>query len=228
MGNGDRTYRIHRAVVTPGLDGDWDGEAWSRASTLHVNLFRSEGSDHHPDTRARVLYDDEGLYVIFRVYDRYVRCVATEYQDPVYKDACVEFFVQPRQDKGYFNFEMNCGGVLLLKYIEDCTRTDDGFEKYVDVPAELGAEVVAFHSLNAPIEPEIAEHVEWRVEYAIPFSLFEHYAGPLGDLAGQTWRGNFYKCADGCSHPHWASWAPVGRVLNFHVPQHFAPLRFEG
>jgi len=209
------------------LDGDWDSEPWSRAFTVHVNLFRPEGSDHHPDTRARVLYDDEGLYVIFRVYDRFVRCLATEYQDPVYQDACVEFFVRPRAERGYFNFEMNCGGVLLLKYIEDCTRTDDGFKKYLDVPAEIGGQVVAYHSLDAPIDPEIEDPVEWRVEYAIPFSLFERYVGPLGELPGQTWRGNFYKCAENNSHPHYASWAPIGEELNFHVPEHFAPLHFE-
>ncbi len=196
------------------------------AATAHINLFRSEGSDHHPDARARVLYDDEGLYLIFRVYDRYVRCLTTEYQGPVYQDACVEFFVQPHPGKGYFNFEMNCGGVLLLKYIEDATRTDGGFAKSVDVPVDLGSDVVAYHSLNAPIEPELENPLEWRVEYAIPFSLFEHYVGPLGEVAGQAWRGNFYKCAENNSHPHWGSWAPVGRELNFHVPERFAPLRF--
>lgn len=227
MGNGERTYRIRRAMARPGLDGDWDSDVWTRAATAHINLFRPEGCNHHPDTRVKMLYDDEGLYLIFRVYDQFVRCLATEYQGDVYEDACVEFFVQPRREAGYFNFEMNCGGVLLLKYIEDARRTNDGFEKFVNVPSELGSEVVAFHSLNAPIEEEIAGPIEWRVEYAVPFSLFEHYLGPLGEIAGQTWRGNFYKCADGSSHPHWASWAPIGRELNFHVPERFASLRFE-
>ena len=37
---------------------------------------------------------------------------------------------------------------------------------------------------------------------------------------------NFFKCADDSSHPHWASWAPIGEALNFHQPQYFAPLRF--
>ncbi len=228
MGNGERSYRIRRAMARPGLDGDWDSDVWTHADTAHINLFRPEGSNHHPDTRVKVLYDEEGLYLIFRVYDQFVRCLATEYQGHVYEDACVEFFVQPRRDAGYFNFEMNCGGVLLLKYIEDERRTETGFEKFVNVPSELGSEVVVFHSLNAPVEEEIADPVEWRVEYAIPFSLFEHYLGPLGEIAGQTWRGNFYKCADGSSHPHWASWAPISRELNFHVPAHFAQLRFEG
>jgi len=67
--------------------------------------------------------------------------------------------------------------------------------------------------------------VEWCLEYAIPVALFEAYAGSLGNLASQTWRGNFFKCADATSHPHWASWAPIGEELNFHQPEFFAPLR---
>jgi len=33
----------------------------------------------------------------------------------------------------------------------------------------------------------------------------EHYVGPLGPLTGQVWRGNFFKCAEDNSHPHWAA-----------------------
>ena len=55
----------------------------------------------------------------------------------------------------------------------------------------------------------------------------EQYVGRLCNLPGQTWRGNFYKCADRSSHPHWASWSPLGEPLNFHTPQFFGPLRLE-
>ncbi|MBI5094406.1 MAG: diguanylate cyclase, partial [Candidatus Hydrogenedentes bacterium] len=68
---------------------------------------------------------------------------------------------------------------------------------------------------------------EWADEYPIPRALFETYVGPLGRIDGQTWRANFYKCGDETSHPHWASWAPIGEELNFHQPQYFAPIHFD-
>ena len=220
-------YAIRKTEHTPDLDGRWDSPVWQQAETLEIAQFRPESSDHRPATQARLLYDARGIHVMFNVQDRYVRCVATKYQGDVCEDACVEFFAQPKPDQGYFNFETNCGGVLLLNYIEDPTRTADGFVKYTDVPWDIASRIRVYHSLTGPIDPEIKEAVEWRVQYVIPFDLFERYVGPLGDLPGQEWRGNFYKCAETNSHPHWAAWSPIDGALNFHRPDRFAPIRFE-
>lgn len=218
------TYTIRKTSIPPPLDGAFATGAWSLAEEGRVALFRKEGSGHCPDARFRVLHDGTSLYVRFEIRDRYVRSVHTHYQDPVCRDSCAEFFVRPRPDKGYFNFEINAGGTLLLSYIEDATRVPGGFEKFRMVPADLGRQVQIWHSLPATVEPELAEPVTWGIGYRIPVSLFEHYTGPLGKLAGQTWRGNFYKCGDQTSHPHWASWAPV-TALNFHLPECFGELK---
>jgi hypothetical protein len=154
--------------------------------------------------------------------------VHTRYLDPVCRDSCVEFFVQPRADKGYFNIEFNCGGTLLLYYIEDPTRTPGGqgeFAKMTPVARELAETIEVAHSLPNVVEPEIAEPTTWLLQYAAPLSLFEAYVGPLGSVSGHKWQGNFYKCADKSSHPHWASWAPLDAV-NFHLPRCFAPIYF--
>ena len=74
------------------------------------------------------------------------------------------------------------------------------------------------------IELEIATPVVWTVGFSIPLALFEHYVGPLGTLAGQVWRSNFFKCAEENSRPHWASWSPVDE-FNFHRPNCFGSLR---
>jgi len=203
------SYTIRRAAATPRLDGDWDSPLWKRAQTITIDRFRPESSDHRPVTRARVLYDAEQLYVMFRVEDQYVRCLTTAYQGPVYEDACVEFFVQPRRDKGYFNFEMNCGGALLLRNVTDPTRIGDELTEFTNVPWRLASQIHVFHSMPQVVEPEIEDHVTWVVEYSVPFTLFEEVIGPLGDVAGQEWSGNFFKCAETNSHPHFASWAPI-------------------
>jgi hypothetical protein len=145
----------------------------------------------------------------------------------VCKDSCVEFFVQPIEGKGYFNFEMSCIGTLLLTYIEDPTKTPQGFAKCTEVPATLGDAVGRHHSLTGPIEDEIADPTVWTVAYHIPWRVFETFVGPLGSPAGKTWRANFYTCADETSHPHWGAWAAIGDELNFHQPARFAPIQFD-
>ena len=67
---------------------------------------------------------------------------------------------------------------------------------------------------------------EWILEYNLPFGLFQAYLGELRPTAGMRWRGNFFKCGDDTSHPHWASWSPIGEALNFHQPDTFGALEF--
>jgi hypothetical protein len=219
-------YTIRRANPVPQLSADWSDPVWEQAETLEIQHFRPEGSDHHPRTVARLLYDAPGIYGIFRAQERCVRCRRTQYHDEVWKDSCVEFFAAPKPDRGYFNFEFNCGGAFLCNHITNHERTTDGFKEFVKLPADIGQTIRARSSLPPRIDPEITEEVIWTLGFFIPFTLFEHYLGPLGEVAGQVWRGNFFKCADESSHPHWGSWAPVDE-FNFHRPNCFGTVRFD-
>ena len=216
-------YTVQQTSTPPALDGAFAKGAWGTAEEGKVALFHAKSSDHHPDVRFRVLHDDSSLYVKFEVQDRYVRSLQTAYQGMVCRDSCAEFFVRPLAGKGYFNFEVNAGGTLLLYYIEDHTPAPGGFVKFQKVSAEWGRKVQIWHSLPAVVDPEIQEPVTWGIGYRVPMALFEAYTGPLGKLSGQTWRANFFKCGDNTSHPHWASWAPI-TALRFHLPECFGEL----
>ena len=220
-----KKYVIRSTAARPHLDGEWDSTIWAKAETAAIDWFHPKSSDHHPETHTRALYSAEGLHLIFRVKDKYVRSVTTEYCGPVWKDACVEFFVKPRAEKGYFNLEMNCGGTFLLGYADE---SPDGKKKSERVSEDLASHIEIYHSMPDKVDPEITDATEWRVEYFVPFTVFEKHVGPLGNVAGQTWRGNFYKCAENNSHPHWAAWSPVGELLNFHQPDKFGEIMFQG
>jgi hypothetical protein len=217
------SYRIHRCVASPELNADWNQPAWHAAETLEIKNFRPESSAHHPQTSIRLLHNVDGLHGIFFVRDQYVRCTRKNYFDDVWKDSCVEFFVQPREKSGYFNFEFNCGGAHLCNYITDWRRTPAGFAAATKIPAEVGKKVRVKSSLPPITDPEITTPLNWTLQFRIPFEVLEKYVGSLGDLGGQTWRGNFYKCGDETSHPHWASWSPVDEK-NFHLPRCFGQL----
>lgn len=221
------TYTIKHAEVVPKLKGDWDGPAWKNAPVLTVSHFSKLGSGHKPKTQAKVVYTEQGLYVHFRVEDRYVRSIATEYRGKVWEDACVEFFVQPRLGRGYFNFEINCGGTMLLSYHEDKQWKGKPLRAGGGVPIELANRVIIWHSMPNIVEPEQKEPTTWQVEYFIPYTLLEAYLGSLGDVGGQVWRANFYKCAENNSHPHWGSWALMPEGSDFHSPQYFSDIKFE-
>lgn len=218
-------YTVRIADIIPELVGAWNGFAWNQADTLELVHFRAEGSGHKPKTTARLLYSQSGIFGIFKVQDRYILSRNTGYMAPVFRDSCVEFFVKPKQDKGYFNFEFNCGGALLSSYIIDSTRTPEGFRDFVQLPEEDAKQVIIFHSMPDIVEPEITRPATWFLEFFIPFSLLENYLGPLSNVRGQSWGANFYKCGDETSHPHWASWTLL-KGKNFHLPECFGEIVF--
>jgi hypothetical protein len=226
MSTFEERYSLRWADPLPCLESDWDDPVWVAAETVELKSFRPEGSSHRPTTRLTLLYNARGLRGVFQVRDQYVRSVRTNYMDDVWKDSCVEVFLQPRPESGYFNLEMNAGGAHLCCYIEDPERVPGGFKKFARLPVEIGRRIEVRSTLPKVVDPEIVEPVRWQLNFFAPFEVFEHYAGLLGEIRGQRWRGNFYKCGDEGSHPHWASWAPVDE-FNFHLPRCFGTLCFQ-
>src|SRR5688500_15967367 len=90
-----RRYEVQGAPATPELRGEWDGRAWGQIHTADLDQFRVEGSSHKPRVQAKIAYDDQNIYVFWRVHDRYVFTQRTQYNDHTHRDSCVEFFFQP-------------------------------------------------------------------------------------------------------------------------------------
>ena len=171
-------------------------------------------------------WQSEGIHLRFDVADQYVCCRQSQHQGPICTDSCVEAFLQPVPEKGYFNFEINPAGMIHASYIYDNRRTSTGFEgvSYLS-PTQL-EQIKLTPVFDQPFENEITEPLSWSMTVWIPVSIFEDFLGPMGISDQTRWRGNFYKCADASSHPHWLSWQSVGEQLSFHKPETFGSLIF--
>lgn len=220
-------YDIRYAKKAPEMRGLGDGEVWRQVQPLSVDCFRPEGSNHRPQTQCRLLYDERNIYGLFRVKDQYVRCIHTSFQENVWKDSCVEFFVQPEKSAGYFNFEFNCGGAMLASYVTDPKRYNGRLNEYISLTPDDDEQIQRYVNLPTLVEPEILKPVVWTLEFSIPLVVLKKYVGQMGPLTGQKWRANFYKCGNETSHPHWASWAPLS-ACNFHEPASFGYMKFCG
>ena len=220
------SYTIARAAHPPALESGWTSADWREVSPVTVGHFHPCSSIHRPLNEAKVQYSGDGLHVHYRVSDRYVRVTNVGFQAQVYKDSCAEFFVRPGGTGGYLNFEMNAGGSLLVSCIEDWTRTPEGFQRFRSLDDKWNDRISRVHNLPERIDPEFAHPVVWSLQYTIPWSLFIEVTGHGRPTTGDVWTGNFYKCGDETSHPHWAAWSPIGEVLNFHAPECFGQLVF--
>jgi len=218
-----KTYKVRKAIVRPGVDGLWDGDIWKGVEEIRVDNYMGDEPEHKPDTRVKVLYDDESLYVIFKVEDNCLLARAENYQDGVCTDSCVEFFFTPSSDveDGYFNLEVNCGGTALFRH----QISREVGQK--DVSAEDFEKVEMFHSADRIIDPERNGDASWVIEYKLPIEILSKYAKVDKPGAGVKWGANFYKCADNTSKPHWLTWSVVDKVEpDFHRPDFFGRLEF--
>lgn len=179
---------------------------------------------HFPGTQVKLKYDNDNIYVIFRVKDHYIRAIAKETNGRVWEDSCVEFFFTPGTDikRGYINLEVNCKGIYLMQYHKN-DGIDQGFFDLKD-----SEQIEISHSLKQDVENEIIKPATWYIEYKIPFSILTKYIQVDKPGPGIQWRANFYKCGDKTSHPHWLTWAPVNYPQpKFHLPEYFGWLEFK-
>jgi hypothetical protein len=205
------------------LDARWEKYPWNEIQPLKLEHYMGEKPEHFPGVDTRLAYDEDALYIIFRVEDRFVCARSKNYQERVCEDSCVEFFFTPGKNRshGYFNLEVNCGGTAFFHHQKG--------RQVADLPvssADFGQIQIA-HTLPKIVDPEITESTIWVVEYSLPFAVLGKYAPLTQPCSGVIWHANFYKCADGSSHPHWLTWSTVDMPgPDFHRPEFFGRLVF--
>ncbi len=219
-------YCIHQVNSAPPLTCDWYDPAWQGAETAELTHVRPESSDHRPKVAVRLLHDDRYIYGLFQVHDQFIRAVYIGYQAPVSRDSCVEFFFQPDVGPGYFNLEMSAGGSYLFHYVSRYRHRGKVKVDRSVVAEAYGRMLTVKTTLPERIEPEIEEPLTWYAQFVIPVAVLEAYCGKIDSLGKRTWRGNFYKCGSGTSHPHWIAWVPLTK-RNFHLPECFGTLTLE-
>ena len=94
-----RSVLVRFTPVPPRLEGP-DTEpagalSWARAEPVLLGSYHANSSAHRPHVEARLLHDGRCLFVRFDVReDRHVRAQYGACNDPVYRDSCVEIFLQ--------------------------------------------------------------------------------------------------------------------------------------
>ena len=73
------SYTVRRIDRSFPIDGSWEKSPWDAIDPLAIARHMGEGPLHRPRTQVKVAYDDQNLYVIFRVEDRYVRATVGEH-----------------------------------------------------------------------------------------------------------------------------------------------------
>lgn len=171
-----------------------------------------------PEVSVEVKHDSATMTLLFKVREQYTKAEIKETNGRVWTDSCVEFFIS-FGDEGYYNLETTCAGVELLGFKDSEGVTTHAPESLIDSILKKGTYV-------GNSFPEKEGDNSWQIEIQIPCSAFFHHK--LESFDGIKARGNFFKCGDDLSHPHFLSWSPIDTPKpNFHVPQFFGDIEFE-
>ncbi len=187
---------------------------WEKAEKTNISNYMWMDNGYSPKVVVQMCYDDEAMRIRFEVEESMPRSIYTVANEPVYKDSCVEFFVQPdpENDQRYLNFEMNSKGTLLL-------GLGEGRHERIQPkrPGGIGFDI------KSKVQTD-----KWSVSYVIPFTWLTGIFRDFAPTPGHVMRCNFYKCGDDTELPHYGSWHIVtSETPDFHRPCDFGEIVFQ-
>jgi len=196
-----------------------DEMQFSEIESIHINNYLWMNNNYNPKVDAKVCYSAKNIFVYFKVYEKEITATYTNINDPVYKNSCVEFFVNlfPEMTDKYFNFEMNAIGTIYVGF--------GAIGKRKILPIEDIKLVKVFSTLTKPFVGQI-ENDFWEIKLSIPFNLLEKYYKQKFESNPAI--ANFYKCSDATKYEHYGCWNLINSEKpNFHLPKYFGDLLFE-
>ena len=227
-------YLCRRASKPFVLDGDLDKAFW--ADVEFTDDFVDIEGESRPAprfrTRAKMLWDDENLYIGAVLEGTEIWGHQTERDSVIFHDNDFEIFIDPDSDTHqYFEFEMNARNTVWDLFLTKPYRDRGGPLNGYDIHG-LRTAVRIDGRLNDPS----ADNRRWTAEVVIPFAaVYECASAKRAPRPGEFYRVNFSRVQwkvdiienryekrtdkNGRVLPedNWV-WAPTG-VINIHYPE---------
>ncbi|MBT9332551.1 carbohydrate-binding family 9-like protein [Acidipila sp. 4G-K13] len=222
-----KSYDCYRATSPVHIDGKLDDPVWKAApwTTDFVDIKGSTKPLPRFRTRAKILWDDQYLYIAAELEEPDVKATLTQHDSVIFHDNDFEVFLKPIPGtQGYFEFEINA--------------LNTSWDLYLNKPYDKGGE--ADNSWNIPglktavgIEGTLNNSTDkdrsWTVEIAFPWKAYTSRQPVVSPKPGSVMRINFSRVEWKPGNPkedNWV-WSPQG-VINMHVPGKWGYLRFKG
>jgi hypothetical protein len=211
-------YVVHRARTPIEVDGILAEPDWDRAERAGPLVRSLDGKAGVEQTVARLLWDDENLYVAFQVEDANVSTPFTRDDEPLYRSNVVEIFLNPSGDLArYDEIEIAPSNAL---FDASFTGRRQGMDLSWSSRARHAVHVNG--TLNDPRDVDRG----WTAELAIPFAALTGMPAPR-PRRGDKWRFNLYRLRQYPGQPGEGQAYSPPMVGDFHALDRFATLRFD-
>ncbi|HZL38053.1 MAG TPA: carbohydrate-binding family 9-like protein [Tepidisphaeraceae bacterium] len=234
-----RGYVCGRATTPITIDGNADEPAWAAApwTADFVDIEDAAHAKPRFRTRAKMLWDDENLYIYAQLQEPHVWGTLTHKNDIIFQDNDFEIFIDPNGDNhNYYEYEMNALNTIWELTLPKPYRDDGQPQLGTNIPG-LRSAVHVDGTLNDPHDTDRG----WSVEIAIPWKGLARYADGIScpPKDGQQWRMDFSRVEwlvdiiDGKYHKipkesraedNWV-WSPTG-IIDMHRPERWGFVQF--
>ncbi len=234
------TYVCYKAPASVKIDGkmspeEWDAVPWT---SDFVDIEGNKRPKPHFQTRAKMMYDDSGMYFAVLIEEPHVWATLTEHDAVIYHDNDFEIFLNPTGDThNYLEYEVNALGTEWDLFLS---------QPYRDSPVVLNNWEFAGMKSAVYVDGTLNDSKDtdrsWSVEVYIPWSSIYQMAEGKAPAAGDYLRTNFsrvewtteardgkyvkvpIKGEDKVREYNWV-WAPTG-AINIHMPEYWGFVQF--
>lgn len=162
-----------------------------------------------PEAAFSIAHNAKAILLKYYVTEQQIKATYHEFNDPVYEDSCVEFFISFNNEAEYYNLEFNCAGTARVQFGPGKTERNFICAKRLEAIRYL-----------VSIRNASAAGVSWELTLYLPKELFKFH--PNLQLEQTPVRLNFYKCGDALPVPHFLCWSNIiADKPEFHLPAFF-------
>lgn len=214
-------YEIRRAGTPIVIDGRLDEPAWFAAPDFGEFHFTWYKEGRKERTVAKMLWDDENLYVGHVCEDAHISTRHKEHDGNIPEDDCFEviFAPDPTKPEVYFNIEWNAIGGYV-----DNHRPDGPKKPRAKVWDAEGVRIAG--TIVGTANEDSDTDTLWTAEVAIPLKNFAKYMPHTPPRAGEHWNLNLNRHG-GKTNMQYSQWSPGDTPApSFHTPHRFGQAIF--
>ena len=219
------TYQCQHVSTPITVDGKLNDLGWSTAAWTS-DFVDIQGTGYPAPkyrTRAKLLWDDEFLYIAAEIQEPNVHGSKTKHDSVIFRDNDFEVFLMPLpQTPSYYELELNALNTTWDLFLPEPYKLggkpDNSWEA-----VGLKTAVAVEGTLNLPTDVDRG----WTVEIAYPFSAFNSRQSVLAPHNDTIWRMNLSRVewlSDHSREENWV-WTPQG-IVDMHIPERWGYLRF--
>jgi len=202
------------------IDGKLDEPAWKTASVSEPFVNSLDGAPAAQAASAKVLWDDQNLYVAFDFADSDIWGSLEKHDDKIYTQEAAEMFIDPDGDgRTYIELQVSPRNVTFDSWLPGYRQNDNTW----DAPMKTAVQVTG--TLNKRDDTDTG----WTVEMMIPLTAVKGRLETVKGVppqVGTEWRINFFRMDLPAGKPQAGSaWSPPMRG-DFHALDKFGTLVF--